>query len=415
MKYDFDREIDRLHTNASKWSFIQDEDNPEEQIRTDAFSGPDRVLPLWVADMDFQSPQPVIDALVARARHGIYGYTAIPDSYYAAAISWMARRHGWAIAQEWTCTAPGVVPALKAAVRAFVPAGGKVVVQPPVYYPFFSTIEDNNAEIVYNPLIFENGRYAMDFVDLLHKTSDPDVHMLILCSPHNPIGRVWSETELQRLGEICLANNVLVAADELHADLIFNNARFTPFGMLDDAFLQNSIICTAGSKTFNIAGIRASNIIIADPERRERYQKTLDSSGLGSLNLFGTIALETAYNEGEEWLEQLLAYIQGNFDFMCRYLDEHVPEISVVPLEGTYLAWLDCRELGLEDRALRNLMLKQARVYLDDGYIFGPGGSGFERLNLACRRAVLAEALERIARAVDKLKHVEQRARSANE
>lgn len=401
--YDFDSEIDRLHTNASKWSFIQDEQDPEIQIKTDAFSGEDRVLPLWVADMDFASPQPVINALVARAQHGLYGYTAIPDSYYQAAINWMKRRHNWEISADWISTTPGVVPALKAAVRAFVPPGGKVIIQTPVYYPFFSTIESNDAEIVTNPLIYENGRYRIDFNDLAQKASDPQVSMLILCSPHNPIGRVWNQEELRHVGEICLAHDVLIASDELHGDLVFNGAVFTPFGKINDDFLQNSIIFTAGSKTFNLAGIRASNIIIADPDRRQKYQKTLDSSGLGSINLFGIVALETAYNEGEEWLQQLLAYIQGNFDFMCDYIAQNIPQLHVVPLEGTYLAWIDCRKLGLDNQELRKLMFQEARVYLDEGYIFGEGGDGFERLNLACPRSILADALERINIAVKKL------------
>jgi cystathionine beta-lyase len=402
-KYDFDTEIDRLHTHASKWSFVQDEDDPLEQIATDIFSGEDRVLPMWVADMDFACPQPVIDALVARAQHGLFGYTAITDSFYQSAVNWMKKRHQWEIEADWICTSPGVVPALKAAVRAFVPPGDKVLIQTPVYYPFFATIEDNGAEIAANPLIYENGRYSMDFKDLEQKASDPQVKMAILCSPHNPIGRVWTREELLRFGDICLANDVLVVSDELHGDLIFNKAVFTPFAALGQQFAQNSIICHAPSKTFNMASIRASNIIIPNPQLREIFNKTMDTSGLGSLNLFATIALEAAYNHGEEWLEQLLVYIQGNFDFMCRYLAENIPQITVVPLEGTYLAWLDCRSLGLDKKALRNLMLDKARVYLDEGYIFGAGGEGFERINLACPRSILAEALLRINNAVDQL------------
>jgi len=400
-QYDFDTEIDRLHTHASKWSFIQDEDDPLQQIETDIFSGEDRVLPMWVADMDFACPQPVIDALVERAQHGLYGYTAITDSFYQATMDWLKRRQRWEIEAEWICTSPGVVPALKAAIRAFISPGDKVLIQPPVYYPFFSAIENNGAKIAVNPLIYDNGRYRMDFEDLEKKAADPRVKMIILCSPHNPIGRVWTEVELLRLGEICLANDVLVVSDELHGDLIFNGARFTPFAVLGERFAQNSIICTAPSKTFNLAGIRASSIIIPNQQLRDTFQKALDSSGLGSLNLFGTVALEAAYNHGEEWLEQLLAYIQGNFDFMCRYLAQNIPQITVVPLEGTYLAWLDCRGLGLEKKALRKLMFGDAGVYLDEGYIFGAGGEGFERINLACQRSIVAEALQRIKGAVD--------------
>jgi len=353
--------------------------------------------------MDFTCPQPVIDAIVSRAQHGIYGYTAITDSFYQSAVDWMKRRHNWDIEADWICTAPGVVPALKGAVRAFVKPGEKVLIQTPVYYPFFSTIENNGAQIATNPLIYENGHYRMDFADLEQKASDPLVKMIILCSPHNPIGRVWTREELQRLGEICLANDVLVASDELHGDLIFNNAVFTPYAALGQQFAQNSIICTAPSKTFNLAGLRASNIIIPNSELREAFAHTLDSGGLGSLNLFGTVALEAAYNHGEEWLDQLLDYIQGNFDFMCRYLAENIPQISVVPLEGTYLAWLDCRSLGLDKKALRKLMFEEARVYLDEGYIFGDGGEGFERINLACPRSIVRDAVQRIGKAVNQL------------
>lgn len=399
--YDFDTEIDRLHTNASKWSVVQDEDNPLQHSHSNTYSGENRLLPMWVADMDFAAPQPVIDALVSRAQHGLYGYTEVTDSFYQSAAGWLRRRQQWQIDTDWICTSPGVVPALKAIIRGFVTPGDKVLVQTPVYYPFFSAIEGNGMEIAINPLIYDNGRYRMDFDDLERKTRDPKVTMVILCSPHNPIGRVWTQEELLRFGEICLANDVLVASDELHGDLIFNNALFTPYASISERFAQNSIICTAPSKTFNLAGLRSSCIIIPNSKLRETFQATLDSAGLGGLNLFGTVALEAAYNEGEEWLEQLLTYIQGNFDYMCRFLADNIPQISVVPMEGTYLAWLDCHALGLDKKALRRLMFEEARVYLDEGYIFGEGGEGFERINLACPRSILEEALQRIKAAVD--------------
>jgi cystathionine beta-lyase len=245
--YNFDTEIDRQCTNASKWSAIQSKDDPLEQIKTDIFFGEDRVLPMWVADMDFACPQPVIDALVARAQHGLFGYTAITDSFYQSAINWIKKRQGWEIKQEWIRTSPGVVPAINTAVRAFVTPGDKVLVQTPVYYPFFSSITDHGAEIASNPLLYENGRYTMDFEDLEEKTSDPRVTMAILCSPHNPVGRVWTGQELRRFGEICLANDVLIISDELHCDLLFNGAIFTPFAPLSEQFAQNSVICTAPS------------------------------------------------------------------------------------------------------------------------------------------------------------------------
>ena len=401
MKYDFDQEINRKDTQSAKWGVIQDPDNPSRWITTDDYFGDNRMLPLWVADMDFPAPQPVVDAMVRRAQHGIYGYTIRTNSYDAAVVNWMKRRHGWDVAPDWILTTPGVVPAVNLLIRTFTRPGEKVLVQQPVYYPFFTAIENNAAQIVSSSLLLEDGRYRMDFADFEKKAADPATTLFILCSPHNPVGRVWTREELTRLGEICLRHNVLVIADEIHADLIYKGVTFTPFAGISEALAQNTVVCTAPSKTFNLAGLHTSNIIIPNPSLRRRFQKTLNSCGMGKwANPFGVVACETAYREGEEWLEQVLAYIEANLDFLQHYIDAHVPGVRLIRPEGTYLVWLDCRGLGLDNQALKRLMMEKARLFPDEGFIFGPEGDGFERINIACPRAILQEALERIRRAV---------------
>lgn len=400
MKYDFDTEISRKGTQSTKWEFIQEGETPVYWERTDASLGAERVLPMWIADMDFACPQPVVDALVARAQHGIYGYTERTDTYYQSVINWMRRRHGWQIAPEWICTTPGVVPALNMLVRTFVAPGDKVLIQTPVYHPFFKAIQNNAARLLANPLAYENGRYCMDYADLEQKARDPQLRLAILCSPHNPVGRVWTWDELIRFGEICLEHNILIVADEIHADLIYTGYRFTPFASISQEFARRTIVCTAPSKTFNLAGLQTSNIIIPDAELRARFAQTLKSNGLFGIGVFGVVALEAAYNHGEEWLEQVLDYLEGNLCYLEDYVAQHIPQLSVVHPEGTYLVWIDCRRLGLDKRALKRLMLEEARVYLEDGYIFGSEGEGFVRMNIACPRSILVEALERIKNAI---------------
>lgn len=402
MRYDFDREINRQGTQSAKWGVIQDPDNPSRWHTTDDYYGENRVLPLWVADMDFPAPQPVIDALVRRARHGIYGYTVRPAGYDQAVVDWMRRRHGWAIEPEWIVSTPGVVPAVNWLIRTFVRPGETVLVQRPVYYPFFNAIENNGARIVSSSLILNDRRYTMDLADFESKAADPQTTLFILCSPHNPVGRVWSREELTRVGDICLKHQVLVVADEIHADLLFKGSTFTPFAALSEAFAANAVVCTAPSKTFNLAGLHTSNIIISSPELRLRFQQTLNACGMGKwANPFGVVACETAYREGEAWLEQAMAYIEGNLDYLERTIETHLPRLRVIRPEGTYLVWLDCRELGLDQWALKRLMLEKARIFPDEGFIFGPEGAGFERINIACPRSILADALDRIRRVID--------------
>lgn len=402
MKYNFDKYVDRRNTSSIKWEYIQSEETASKLVKTDRFFGEDRLLPMWIADMDFRSPQPVIDALVERARHGVYGYTEKGDSYLEAVRFWMKKRHRWAIKKEWICTTPGVVAALAMLVQTFVRRGEKVIIQPPVYYPFSFVVERNDAQVVKNPLIYENGRYRMDFEDLAAKARDPKVKMLILCSPHNPVGRVWTKKELTQLGGICLKNNVLVVSDEIHADLIRREKAFTPFARINKDFAAHSITCTAPSKTFNLAGLSTSNIIIPDPDLRREFQKTMQKNALLHVSVFGNVALEAAYLHGEEWLEQLLDYLDANLQFLEDYIREHIPQIRVIHSEGTTLAWLDCRALGLNKNRLKHFMVDEAGVYLDEGYLFGEEGEGFERINIACPRSILRDALGRISKAIQR-------------
>ena len=403
MTYNFDERIPRNGTNSLKWDFISQGGTRRKWTETDPARHDRPVLPLWVADMDFPSPKPVVDALIAAAQHGIYGYSLPTDSYYQAVISWMKRRQGWHVERDWICLTSGIVPALHMLVSTYVRPGEKVIIQPPVYYPFYRAIENNDAIVSLNPLIFENGRYRMDFEGLAEKCADPEAKLLILCSPHNPVGRVWSESELRRLGDICMANDVLVVADEIHGDMIFGSSRFVPYAALGDAYVNQSVICTAPSKTFNLAGLQSSNVIIPNQRHRSKYEATLKRNGFYSLNLFGTLAVEVAYRHGEDWLDQVLRYIEENYRFLVSFFADHLPQLRVIPMEGTYLVWIDCRALGIGNEALDRLMLHQARVYLDEGWLFGPEGDGFQRINLACPRSLLVEALERIRTAIQTL------------
>lgn len=407
MKYDFDEKITRTGTSSIKWEFVHEGNKLFQWDRAGEPPGKNPsqrpVLPLWVADMDFLCPRPVVDALVARAKHGIYGYTEKTDSYYESVAGWMKKRHRWAVDREWICSTPGIVPALNMLVRTYISEGDSVILQPPVYYPFFSAVKNNGGEIAASPLVYENGRYLMDFDDLERKAAAPRIKVAILCNPHNPVGRVWSKEELMRFGEICSRNNVLIISDEIHGDLVLKDHVFVPFAGISEDLAGNSIICTSPSKAFNTAGLQTSNVIISNDWLRARFKETLTANGIIGIPTFGAVALEAAYDNGEEWLEQVMDYVEGNLRFLRDFISRNIPRITVVPPEGTYLVWMDCRGLGLDNWELHGLFLDQAGVYLEDGYIFGPEGEGFQRVNIACRREVLAEALERIKDAVDSL------------
>ncbi|MCL5957725.1 MAG: pyridoxal phosphate-dependent aminotransferase, partial [Chloroflexi bacterium] len=360
------------------------------------------VLPMWVADMDFPSPALVVEAVKKRAAHGIYGYTMRPPSYFEAIIGWMRRRHDWRIEKEWITFSPGVVPGLNLSVMSFSHPGDKVLIQSPVYFPFFNVIRNNGRQIVDNPLRPENGRYVMDLA-ALEKKFDPRVKMIILCSPNNPTGTVWEKEDLLRLGELCLKNDVVIISDEIHSDLIYKGAKHTPIASLSEELAQNTVTFIAPSKTFNLPGLATSAAIIPNRRLRDIYTNTQQNiGGLGG-NLFGTVALEAAYRYGEEWLEQLLEYLEGNRDFLLSYFEARIPKIKVSKPQATYLMWLDCRALGMDAPTLCEFMCRKAKVGLNDGSVFGSAGYGFQRMNIACPRSTLEEGLRRIEAAVNSL------------
>jgi cystathionine beta-lyase len=395
MTYDFDELINRKGTDSVKWEFRMELEGTPRLVHSDEAFSEDRLIPMWVADMDFRCPDAVVEALRERAQHGIFGYTRPTEDYFNTVIDWMSKRYGWQIQPEWISITPGVVSAIYSMVQTYTDPGDSILIQPPVYYPFSMAIKHNGREVVTNPLLLDDGRYRMDYDDLRRKILEHDVKMAILCSPHNPVGRVWEPDELRQFGEICQAHDVLVIADELHGDLIFSEHTFTAYATLGPVFEAGSVTCTSPSKTFNLAGLHTSNIIIPDRKLRRRFALTLRRNGHLGESLFGMTALQAAYNHGEEWLEQVMAYIEANYEMLEAFMTE-IPEIKVIKPEGTYLVWLDCRDLGLEAKELEQLMLEQARVYLDEGYIFGAEGEGFERINIACPRSLLEEALGRM-------------------
>ena len=404
MSYNFDSKIDRANTGSVKWEFAPDWNDSDEKNQINACDDQNDVLPMWVADMDFACPEPVMRALKQRVDHGIFGYTRPKKGDRATVVNWMNKRHGWRIQANWIISTPGVVPALHMLVRAFTRPGDKVLVQRPVYYPFFSAIKNNDCHIVSNSLVLADNRYHMDFGDLEEKTADPKVKLAIFCSPHNPVGRVWKSEELRRFGQICMQNNVLIISDEIHADLIFPGQQFVPFSMADPNFSQNSISCTAPSKTFNLAGLQTSNIIIANEKIRDKFKQIIQSNGLLGVNPFGMTACRAAYENGEPWLDALLPYLHENLRSMTSYFSDDIPEIKIIQPEGTYLIWIDCRSLGLNNHKLNDLFLNQAGICFDPGSLFGPEGDGFQRINIACPRSLLMQALGRIAEAVKNIK-----------
>ncbi|WHX69053.1 MalY/PatB family protein [Peribacillus frigoritolerans] len=387
MKYNFDQVICRLGTDCEKW------DDRKNQF------GVEDVTPMWVADMDFQSPNPVIEALRQRAEHGVFGYGLRSDSYFESIVNWLNRRHQWSVKKEWITHSPGVIPALSLSIQSFTKQGDKIMIQPPVYHHFARVIQAAGREVVTNPLVLKNGHYSIDFDDLEAKI-DEKVKMFILCSPHNPVGRVWSKDELTRLGQICRKHKILVVADEIHCDFVYHTHTHIPFASISEEFANHSITCIAPSKTFNLMGVQTSSIIIPNRQLRDRFNQELHTLSIGSPNIFGAVALEAAYRYGEEWLDQVLDYLQGNLEYSLSYFRKNIPEINVIQPEGTYLVWLDCRELRFSDKELNDFMLQSARVAMNQGQIFGKEGEGFMRLNIACPRSMLQNALSGIENAV---------------
>ncbi|KPK83359.1 MAG: cystathionine beta-lyase [Bacteroides sp. SM23_62_1] len=389
-QYNFDEIIDRSGTNCIKYDFIGD------------YFGENNLIPMWVADMDFRTPDFVMDAIRTRASHEILGYSKRPDSFYDATIQWYRRRQNWTIEKEWIIFTPGIVPALYFAVRAFSDSGDKVIIQPPVYHPFFSVISSNQRQVLMNPLKLRKNKYFMDFENL-ENIIDRETKLLILCHPHNPVGRVWSAEELTQLGIICKKNGIIIISDEIHSDLVLPGFKHTPLASLEGNFRDITTTCIAPSKTFNIAGLSTSLVIIPDPDLREKFKYEIENSHLWLGNIFGNVALEAAYTSGDEWLDQLLVYLQQNFSFLEGYLKQFIPEIKLITPEATYLAWLDMRDFKLPDSDLKDFMIRKAGLACNDGASFGKEGHGFQRMNIACPKALLEKALHQLRIAVNSL------------
>ena len=393
MKYDFDKVIDRRNTNCSKWdsdpaTILEGIDYPLGEL-----------LPLWIADMDFEVAPEIVKALSEKVNHGIFGYPIVPDSCYQAIIDWQKKRHGWKIEKEWILFCPGAVPAAHMTVQAYCQPGDRVIIQRPVYYPFFRTIFNNGSQIANNALKAAGDSYDIDFENMEVLASDPRTTLFILCSPHNPTGRVWRKEELERMGDICARNDVLVFADELHCDIIMPGSKHVPFADINEACRENSLTTIAPSKTFNLAGLHATVVIIPNKRLRQRFENILTQNSITKPNLFAIAGMEAAYAHGEQWLDELLEYIQGNYEFLLKTLKANLPQVKIFRMEGTFLAWMDFRALESDPMKLRKRMLTEAKVWLDEGHIFGPEGNGFERIVLACPRSILKDALDRIIKA----------------
>lgn len=392
MKYDFDQVIQRKHTGSSKW------DNVLARV------GNADALPMWVADTDFPCPQPVVDAVIARAKHPIYGYPYLEPGFYSSTVDWVRRRHGWTLDPEWLVFATGVVPVFNTMIQAVTEPGDHIIIQRPVYHPFNNVVDDNGRTVSSNSLLYQNGHYTIDFDDLERRAADPRAKLMIFSNPHNPVGRVWTREELSRVAEICLRNHVIVISDEIHSDLILGDCKHIPMGMLNPEWNQNIITCYAPSKTFNIAGLRGSGIVVPDPVLREKLQKQFTANRAIQQNVFAMPAYIAAYSgECDDYLEQLLDYIRSNIAFLEQYLAEHMPKIKLVRPEATYLVWLDCSELGIEGDELASFFIDTCQVAVNRGTMFGwEEGKRFARLNVGCPRATLTEGLQRIRREYEK-------------
>lgn len=391
MKYGFDKVIDRYGTGCEKWDMC-------DRI----FAG-EGLLPLWVADMDFQTLPEVIKALQDRAAHGIFGYTAYTDSAYDALIQWFSKRHRWNINKEWIVYSPGVVPALSLLVQSLTEPGDGIMIQRPVYHPFMHVVEGNGRHLLNSPLMENSdGRFVMDFDDLRSRASDPTAKMMILCSPHNPPGRVWTREELETLINICAERDLIIVSDEIHCDLIHKGITHTPLPLVKPEYSHRIITCTAPSKTFNLAGLQLSNIIIQDSDLRKKFRKALMKNGMIDPNSFAAVAMEAAYTHGSDWLEELMDYVKGNLEYMKEAFRKSLPKVRIIEPEGTYLVWSDFRGFGLDYRELLRIFIEEAKVAPGQGNIYGPEGEGFMRFNLACPRPILTEGMERIIRAFEK-------------
>ena len=381
---DFDKVIDRRNTRCLKYDFAKRRGMPED------------VLPLWVADMDFATSSYIEDALIERAKHGIFGYSEVQTPYFEILANWLKKHHNWDVQEKWLIKTPGVVFALAMAVKAYTEIGESVLIQAPVYYPFYEVIRDNGRKIVENELYLgDDNRYHIDFEDFEDKIISEKVRLIILCSPHNPVGRVWTAEELVKLGDICVKHGVIVVSDEIHADFVFKG-RHHVFASLKKEFENISITCTSPSKTFNLASMMMSNIFIPNHELKRKFRKELDAAGTSQLGIMGLVACEAAYSKGEEWYRSMIEYVRKNIEFTKEYIAENILDVSMIDIEGTYLVWLDFHKTGLSAEELDRRIILNAKLWLDSGKIFGKCGEGFQRINVACPRSILKEALDRI-------------------
>ena len=389
MKYDFDTIVDRYNTGSVKYDTAERSGMPAD------------VMPMWVADMDLRAPDEIVSRMRQLCDFGVFGYTMVTDSYFDAVRNWFSSRFDWEVERKWLVTTPGVVFALSAAVKAFTEPGEGVLIQRPVYYPFTEVVENNGRVVVNSSLRYDKGSYAIDYEDLEAKLARDDVKLMLICSPHNPVGRVWTRDELSKVCRLCLKYNVKMVSDEIHADFVFANREHVPLASLSEQVRENCVVCTAPSKSFNLAGLQISNIFIPNRDMRHAFRRELEKTGLFGVNMVGLCACQAAYESGGEWLDQLKEYLEGNIQFLKSFVNEHMPRIKVVDTEGTYLVWMDLQELNLVDQ--KNFIVNKAGLWLDTGSMFGEEGRGFERINVACPRAVLEEALNRLKRAYDAL------------
>jgi len=390
--YDFDKVIDRHGTNCLKFDFAKERGKNGDE------------LSLWVADMDFQVAKPITDALQAQVNHGIYGYTEVKSDYFDIVKNWFRDNFDWEIKKGSLVKTPGVVYAIAMAVKAFTKEGEAVIIQQPVYYPFSEMIIANNRKLVNSPLVLKDGRYEIDFEDFEKKIVENNVKLFILCSPHNPVGRVWSVEELKRIGDICIKHDVVIFSDEIHADFVYEPNKHHVFASLGESYAANSVIATAPSKSFNIAGLQVSNIFIGNKKLRDAFRNEIVKSGYSQLNTMGLAAARAAYESGKEWLDEVRAYIKDNLIFFRDYLKENIGELSLIEPEGTYLVWVDFRKLGLSEKQREDLIVNKAKLWIDSGAMFGVDGEGFERFNIACPRSYLKKALDSLKKAVEEYK-----------
>ena len=390
-KYNFDEVIDRHNTACLKYDFAIQRGRPAD------------ILPLWVADMDFPIAREIQEALINRCQHAVFGYSESDDAYFNAVHDWYAKHFNWETKQEWLTKTPGIVFALAMAVKAFTKPGEAVLINQPVYYPFTEVIKDNKRELINSPLVLKDGKYSINFADLEAKIVQNNVKLMLLCSPHNPVGRVWSAEELQKIGDICLAHNVIIVSDEIHSDFVWGENKHTVFATLGEKYAQNCMVCTAPSKTFNIAGLQVSNIFIPNENLRRAFRHEVAAAGYSQVNTLGLVACEAAYRYGEDWLKQVKTYIEANIRFVDEYLQSNLPQIKLLAPQGTYLVWLDCSALGFTAEDREQWLWHKAKLWLDGGGIFGPEGQAFERINVACPRSTLLQALEQLKKAVNEL------------